>query len=604
MKNWKALVTAEAQRLRGMTRHRWAQTLVGAWSLFLFGLLVCEKGQYTDVAFGQSLSLPFIAGLLGLSLVIVLLVGRLRAAAVGPMAVWGVLAVILLLTLRAPTAYSYYIYYGLCVLLFLVMTYAAQQGLLSLPRLRLRGRTTAVSVGVLLLLSAVGMALVGVLRYMTYNAPNYDFGLFVQMYHYMRETGLPFTTCERNQLLSHFAVHVSPIYYVLLPFYAVFPSPVTLAVGQGVVLAGGGIPLYLLARRYALTDKQTLCLIAAYAAYPALNCGVLYDLHENCFLAPLLLWMFYAYTFTRGWKRWLPVVLVLLVKEDAAVYVALFAVYQLVAQTGEWRRHVRLLALAILYFAGTMWLLNQFGNGAMSYRYADLQYGDSGLAGMIKTLIVNPGLFVKQALTPLGKDNNKLRYLAQLMVPLGLALLHIRRPSRWLLLTPVLLNLLSMWSYQMDLSFQYNFGVTAFFFYLCVLNLHDAPPMERRRWLGYMATASLMLYLLTFFPQIQSNAKRMRTNYDVYRRLDAAMETIPAEASVTCSTFFLPHLAQREVVYEDYYHQTPDTDYLVLDFRPGYLGASEQFEEMWRAAGYVEVQSVENLYLILRRGEP
>lgn len=40
------------------------------------------------------------------------------------------------------------------------------------------------------------------------------------------------TTCERDRVLSHFAVHVSPIYYLFLPFYALFPSPVTLEVLQ------------------------------------------------------------------------------------------------------------------------------------------------------------------------------------------------------------------------------------------------------------------------------------------------------------------------------------------------------------------------------------
>ena len=52
-------------------------------------------------------------------------------------------------------------------------------------------------------------------------------------------TGLPVTTCERDRVLSHFAVHVSPIYYLFLPFYALFPSPVTLEVLQALLLAFG-----------------------------------------------------------------------------------------------------------------------------------------------------------------------------------------------------------------------------------------------------------------------------------------------------------------------------------------------------------------------------
>lgn len=66
---------------------------------------------------------------------------------------------------------------------------------------------------------------IGCLRYLGYLAPNFDFGVFTQMFHNMRESFLPMTTCERNGLLSHFAVHISPVFYLLLPFYALFPSP-------------------------------------------------------------------------------------------------------------------------------------------------------------------------------------------------------------------------------------------------------------------------------------------------------------------------------------------------------------------------------------------
>ena len=74
--------------------------------------------------------------------------------------------------------------------------------------------------------------------------PTFDFGIFSQMFHQMRTTGLPVTTVERDGPLSHFAVHVSPIYYLLLPFYCIYPKPVTLQVLQAAVLASAVIPLW------------------------------------------------------------------------------------------------------------------------------------------------------------------------------------------------------------------------------------------------------------------------------------------------------------------------------------------------------------------------
>ncbi len=48
------------------------------------------------------------------------------------------------------------------------------------------------------------------------------------------------------------------------------------------------------------------------------------------------------------------------------------------------------------------------------------------------------------------------------------------------------------------------------------------------------------------------------------------MDAVPEGASVTASTMFVPHLSQRDVLYELTYHPTPDTDYLVLDLHPAY----------------------------------
>lgn len=68
----------------------------------------------------------------------------------------------------------------------------------------------------------------GLLRYLTFRCPNYDFGIFSHMFYNMKNSFQPLTTCERDGTLSHFAVHLSPILYVLLPVYFVFSSPITL----------------------------------------------------------------------------------------------------------------------------------------------------------------------------------------------------------------------------------------------------------------------------------------------------------------------------------------------------------------------------------------
>ena len=92
----------------------------------------------------------------------------------------------------------------------------------------LSSKSLWMAVTALMLLFTLGIGAVCCMKYKNHWTPCYDFGIFAQMFEYMKETGLPFTTCERDGLLSHLAVHFSPIFYIMLPFYVLMPSPLTL----------------------------------------------------------------------------------------------------------------------------------------------------------------------------------------------------------------------------------------------------------------------------------------------------------------------------------------------------------------------------------------
>ncbi len=434
------------------------------------------------------------------------------------------------------------------------------------------------------------------LRYRVFGAPNFDFGLFCNMFHHMRETGLPMVTSERNQLLSHFAVHVSPIYYVLLPFYAVFPSPITLQIGQAAVVASGMIPLYLLTKRFALSNKTMLAVLFVYAAHPMLSAGCFYDLHENCFLAPLLLWLFWCYE--SGHYRWLfvPLTLTLLVKEDAAVYVAMFAIYLFFCKKDK-KRGVALFLIAAVYFTAAVLLLQTFGQGAMFGRYAGILREAKEAGGIVHLLLRDPGYFLEQMVTASDKTAKPL-FLLQLLLPFGLLLWKTKIHSRLLLLLPLLLNLLTEYGYQYNIGFQYNFGVTAFLFYLWMQNIAETPKKRLRNPLLFSVAAVCLLYITAVIPRLEGYAKNAIVNYDEHNRMIAALETVPDDVSVTASTFLIAHLAQRDVIFEDTYRKMPDTDYVVLDNRKAYREKAQAYQTVCLQAGYRVTLSTEEIIIL------
>ena len=452
------------------------------------------------------------------------------------------------------------------------------------------------------LVSFSGIALVGCFRYLSFSSPNYDFGLFCNMFHHMRETGLPLVTSERDQLLSHFAVHMSPVYYLLLPFYFFFPSPLTLQIGQAAVLALGVIPVYLLCRHFALSGKLTVLLCGIYALYPALSAGTFYDLHENCFRAPLLLFTFYFFEKRRYIPAYIFVLLTLSVKEDAAIYLVIFAAFLLLSRRSI-KHGVIVLLVSCAYFALSTYLLNTYGTGVMVSRFDNLiLHEEEGLLGAVRTALTNPLYLLTQLFTTGANNTNKLFYFLQMLLPLAFLPFCSKKPSRWLLLVPMLMNLLTYYQYQYDIGFQYQFGITAFLVYAMILNAREMKAPARARLVGMGAFACLCLYLFTVAPKVTTYIDRYYDYEDSWRAKEAVLDTLPHDASVTASSFLIAHIADRDEIYEINYHKDEggkiktDTEYVVFDMR--YKEDYEKYLPAFLAAGYTEVTKQANIHIL------
>ena len=456
--------------------------------------------------------------------------------------------------------------------------------------------------GLAILLGVIAGVVIGVitcLRYKTFSSPNFDFGLFCNMFYNMRESGLPMVTSERNRLLSHFAVHISPVYYLLLPFYWIFPSPLTLQIGQAVVLAAGVIPVVLLARHHKLSGKMTLLVAALYAFYPAMSSGCFYDIHENCFLPLFLLLTFLFYEKKKYVPMYLSALGVLSVKEDAAIYLLFFALFVLLSER-NWLHGSLLAVMAVGYFCLCAALLERNGLGMMVNRFDNLIYDeDAGLLGAIKTALVNPGFLLTQLFTTRAGTWEKIVYFLQLLLPLGFVPFCTKKPSRWLLLTPLLINLLTYYIYQYDLGFQYHFGITAFLIYATVKNLPELSLPVRRDLVGLAAAACCCIYVFTVLPKVNTYVRRWEGNQETYLQMEEILDTLPEDASLSVSTFLLAHVADRDEIYEVRYHENaPDVDYVVLDVR---FDACEATRRAYDRHGYTLFAEYDGLIVILQR---
>ncbi len=449
------------------------------------------------------------------------------------------------------------------------------------------------------------VAAIGVYRYLSYSAPNFDFGIWCNMFHNMKESGLPVTTCERDGLLSHFAVHFSPIYYLMLPFYFVFPSPITLQVLQAVILYSGVVPLCLMAKDKGISDRTTVLLAFVYSFYPAIATGTFYDLHENCFLVPLLLWCFFLFEREKYIPMAVFAALTLLVKEDAFVYLLVFAVYIFFLKNKK-KVALVLAASALAYFVIVAGLMSAFGNGIMVGRYDNLIANpEDGLWGVVKTALLNPGYLLTQMFVSKDGDNSKILYTLQLLLPLAAMPFATKKLARYILVVPVLMNLITMYVYQPNIRFQYSFGITAFLFYVTLLNLSELGEKAKRIMLPLSAVASLLLFVMLVGGNLGYYVNRYEKEKESYKHADYVLsDVLPDDVSVACSTFLLPHIADRSEIYEIEYHKEngkykTDTEYVAVDTR--YTEDCEKATKYFLENGYEEYLNDGGYVIILKK---
>ena len=481
----------------------------------------------------------------------------------------------------------------------------ARRGWLTIPK-RIGGKTSIA----LLAAAAAGFILtvggIGVLRYKTFGAWNYDFGIFCQTFASMRRTGLPLNTCERDGAISHFSVHLSPILYLLLPVYCLAPHPETLQLAQAFLLASGCLPLYLTARRLGYTVRAAACFAVLLLLYPAVGNGADYDFHENCFLLPLLLWTFYFYERDKTTLCAVFAVLTLLVKEDAFVYVAFFALYCFF-EAKRRRFALLLFCVACIWFLFSVFWLGVFGEGAMFSRYSNYIGSFGGAAGAVKTVLFDPGYVFSQLPLDQKDGAEKLTFLLQLLAPLSFLPLCVKKYERLILLLPmVLVNLMTLYTYQYSMHYQYAFGSAAFMLYLALLNGRSLPYKTLRPALLTAFAVSISLFVTTGVFQLKGYLEDYRANRPVYEEMEAYLESVPRELSVACSSGLAAHLADREILYEDYYHEAGSDeklDLVILDTTREHTAESEKF----RALGYQEETRVKcggrTLLLVLTKQE-
>ncbi len=512
-----------------------------------------------------------------------------------------VLSVILVLSLPD----NIFFCLGIGAVLVLIAKYVTDGDRLGLSAVKMNDTLSLVIVSVLALVFCVAVYVMTSAKYKAFYHSAFDFGIFCQMFENMVKTGLPYTTIERNEFLSHFAVHFSPFFYVLLPGYLIWRSPLYLLFAQGLGIALGAFPVRRICRRLGLSPFMATLSAAVYLLFPTMANGCFYDFHENKFLSVLILW---AVAFALEKNKVGTIVfcfLILTVKEDAFIYVLAICLWMLVTKRN------RALALIIaafsvgwFFFACNMIQLS--GGEIMTGRFSNYSAG-GGLLDAVRTCFIDIGFLLKEvfagadteAFRELTYPGQKLEFVLWTCVPLLFTPFLRKKSSELVLLLPLLvINLMPTWLYQYNVDFQYTYGTAALLIFSALLFLGE----HKKERQSFVLVAALCLCTVFSVSLVSPKAGNYSAGYtrnrDRYIETEEALEIIPKDASVTAYGYIVPHLWYIDDLRTcpGYYGSLAQTDYYVVDTRYEYDRHTEGMYETMKddyelvlEKGYVKI---------------
>ena len=369
--------------------------------------------------------------------------------------------------------------------------------------------------------------------------------------------------------------HFTPALLLWLPIYYLFPYPATLTILQVIFVTAAGLVLYPLARIYLKLAIATLITASFYGANAVVGptLGNFHDLSQ----IPLFMFSLLLAMEKRCW--WLFTVFAictLAVREDSGITLFGIGVYLILS-----RRYPRIgLAVCLgsfLYVLGVTNLVMPLFSSDISQRFMLENFGQYAQGNQASTLeiilnmVTNPRKLLVELFTPFF---GTLKYLLGQWLPL--AFIPVVAPAAWAIaIFPLLQLFLSQGDLVLSISIRYAISVTPGLFYGSILwwagqgfgNVNKAitqckprqlRPQFRRFWI-FCICLSLFFTVTsnpsqTFYFLIPDSIKPLvyisaPEQWQRSQIINNLLAKIPANASVSATSFIIPHVSgRREVI--------------------------------------------------------
>ena len=415
----------------------------------------------------------------------------------------------------------------------------------------------------------------------SYNSTGFDLGIFTQDLKYTLHGQILYSTAGGYQLAHHF----SPVLFILVPIYWLFPHAQTLLVVQGLLLAFSGYLIYVLAREYKYGHHASLVLEGLFFINPLVWGVALFDFHEIAFAIPALLVMFIGLK-RKNWVFFaFGLLFALASKEDVILTLGVFG---LVLMIFDYWQHKKVENTSIIIFFsailtyGISVIISRLASGGESARiltYFTNRYNYIGLPLSTAFPLAVHTIFSTGSLFLIGAYLAPLAFLSFLSPKWSIPALFV-----------MLSQILSTNSSQHNGLCQYSAAAIPFLFiaFMEVLTrirgnrqIKSLIDRTNKRVVSY----SLILIMLVSCSIITEGRIQLASWPDKHdAAINQVIALVPNNATVTASNRIFPHLCSRTNVYLDalegvglqaaagitegnWGFPDKDTEYVVIDFK-------------------------------------
>jgi len=386
------------------------------------------------------------------------------------------------------------------------------------------------------------------------------------LWNFTHGNGLQLTYLDTPR--SWFSVHFEPLLLLFSPLFLLpLPSvivPMLLQILQVAIGVSGVIPIFLFAKKKLGSNYVGLLLGIIYLLLPALQFQLLYDFHPEIIAVVCALWALY-FLEERKYKPFLlSLALIVLVREEFALYASIFGVYMILCKNFNKKLGVILTIGGVGYLLFIkLFVLQFFGGGVLSQAQLSMM-PDFSTKEFIRlhTPIEKTRYFLDYLFT-----QRKIQYLFLMFSSVGF--LSLLSPVVILSLPYFLMNLLLNFDLPSSIFWHYQAWLIPILLWATVDLLSKREPKNRASILVFMSTCALLTSLIfgpinimhLEFGNTQRGIDTISKNSSLVA-IKQAVDSIPRKATVSADTSLTPYFASRKSFY--LYPDTQSAQFIVL----------------------------------------